>query len=294
VRRAEAHRRQQEWHLQNAEGNIQQQRTEWREGLWKGVWAEYEDKIEAAEKELMWGDGVTEEADDSFSESSPTEEGSEEIETGDAEEEQNNVDDYLQSYLESHPYPRSTEPINAQESPYHLLKSGSTALNIREFYPDIALPKYEHPSWELHSFHLSPLLNLSDSVARVEVSDLRATAHDIRWLFRGYDMDSIYPESEDATTTLPSSLIDAPKSLGWNVGGGNSNIDHLVEGTFQTQRPDYSFAKDRNGKAVVRSRRHTFLVRFASPADARMAVRDKEGSQYQDRSMSVKQYPRLW
>ena len=42
----------------------------------------------------------------------------------------------------------------------------------------------------------------------------------------------------------------------------------------------------------LRAPRHAFLVRLATPNDARMAVRDKQGNPFHYGRLSVTQYPR--
>jgi len=366
------------WHLPNEAKNLKHQRKKWREGLWKGVWNEYERGVNEEntrvaledeshdEKELMWGDGLKEEEeeDDNSLVKSPLEEGvemteschaveqkndvdAEEKEHGtgaekqqnevdadeqkndigaegqqndiDAEEQQNAVDsekldaekqkkaekqkdsarDYIEEYSQSHPFPTQLAKPNATHTPlYQLVKSGSTALSIREFAPypsDNSLSSNnhnDHPPWEQHSFHLSPLLNLSDSVIRVETENLRINEEDIQYFFRGYDLEAIMPESREATS-FPSCYSDFPKSIGWNVNM-QGNVDFIVKGNADPQRQQSKYPRNRDEKVPIGARRHTFLVRFATSADARMAVRDKKGTTRDGLRLSVTQYPQQW
>ena len=130
------------------------------------------------------------------------------------------------------------------------------------------------------------MLNLSDSVVRVETTDLKVNAGDIRYLFRGYDLESVYPDSE-GKAGLPSRLSELPLSLGWNIRS-HGNVDLLVRGASAR------FARDTHAGGPPRARHHAFFVRFASPSDARMAVRDQDGSHYRDLGVSMVQYPRQW
>ncbi|KAL7542640.1 hypothetical protein ACHAXR_011970 [Thalassiosira sp. AJA248-18] len=300
VRQAKKYKREQEWRLKKEDGNLRQKRREWREGLWKGVWTEYERGVLEKEsqamledeshddRELMWGDGLGEEENETSFEGVPSKEDGESMQPFDAEDQNHDVDDYLQKYLESYPYPAQSTSPSSGGSQYQVLKSGSMVLDIREFSPthsEKSLLNNESP-WEQHSFHLSPLFNLSDSVVRVEAPDLRTTVHDIQFLFRGYDLESISPELEDSSI-VPTEF---PESLGWNINL-KSNVDFLVKGTYIPKQRSAFFNSDRKESIAVRAKRHTFLVRFASPAEARMAVRDKQGSKLNDQSLSVTQYP---
>ena len=264
--------------------NLKQDRKKWRECLWKGVYADYEslaekkdmrsalDKEHHDEKELMWGYGKLGQdiEDNSVLESSVVGE-SDTATTFDDDRRNDEGNDYLQSYMQRHPFP--SQLMNS--SSYRPLKSGSTIVSVREFSPylaDVALSDKKHVPWEQHAFHLSPLLNISDSVVRVETSDLNVSEEDIQYLFRGYDLKSI-PESTELTT-LPSGIDKIIESLGWNVQC-NGNADMLVHG----KHAPYERGSERGHTkgAPNRANRNTFLVRFSSPAEARMAVRDTNG-----------------
>ena len=291
--------------------NLKEQRKGWREGLWRGVYDEYKRKADDecemkaneilvkveghGEKELMWGDGFEEEEDneevpqevDSVSlEESNLEERAEDMiqaSTVDGgEEEQDNVDDYLAKYSETYPFPSQLAPPPTINNENQLLKVGSTKLKIREFIPypsDVSFGSAsEYTSWEQYAFYLSPMLNLSDSVIRVESADLRISKKDIQYLFRGYDMETILPQptKDDSGAVVSASLTDFPESrLGWNVDwkGNNNNVDFIVKGkTLGELRYDL-----KQTGHPIHANRHSFLVRFATPADARMAVRDTDG-----------------
>mmetsp|Transcript_42313 Transcript_42313/g.74201 ORF Transcript_42313/g.74201 Transcript_42313/m.74201 type:complete len:136 (-) Transcript_42313:36-443(-) len=135
-------------------------------------------------------------------------------------------------------------------------------------------------------------------MVRIETSVLRTTVDDIQFLFRGYDLDSISPVvSNDSTTPLPSCFTELTESLGWNMNS-KGNVGCLVEGTHAPRQHHAQLIKDKDKKETRRAKRHTFVVRFATPADARMAVRDKQGSpigsqQYYEK-LAVAQYPRQW
>ena len=142
---------------------------------------------------------------------------------------------------------------------------------------------------------MSQQLNLSDSVVRVETSNLRTNMHDIQFLFRGYDLESISSgESEDevaSSNTMPSAFGRIPKSLGWNINH-KGNVDFLVYGSDRTKGRTIARGNNSGEHAVNRAKWHAFLVRFSCPAEARMAVRDKQGFILKDHELSVAQYPR--
>lgn len=298
--------RQKKWYSPNEDSNLKQQKREWREGLWKGVYADYEsvaekkdvqvaiEHEESDEKELMWVDGEWgKELKDDLLFECASEGGIEVVRTPKSVEPQNDVDSYVQRYSQSHPYPTQLTTQSAgQTSPYQIMKSGSTILSIREFSPyptDIASFRNEYLPWEQHAFHLCPHLNLSDSVVRVETSDLTANEADIQFFFRGYDLKCI-PVPEEKTTSVPALLscfTDFPQSIGWNIKS-DGNVNMLVEGIHA---PQYNHPSDRKRGSTIRANRHTFLVRFASPSDARMAVRDNDGKVQAGHRWSACQYP---
>lgn len=297
VRRADHDR----WHSPNEGSKLKQRRKEWREGLWKRVYAEYESaaakrEVQMAlehedcdETKLMWGDGKFE--DESTDESSFMSEsmgGSEFSRTLEADEPEEDAVDYIQRYSQCNPY---LVTQNArQESPYHFVRSGSTILNVREFSPypfDVSSFRNEYLPWEQHAFHLSPHLNLSDSVVRVETSDLTASENDIQFFFRGYDLKGI-PVKRGTTPDVPSCFMDFPQSIGWAFKE-HGNVDLLVEGIHT---PQYNHPSDRKDGKPIRANKHTFLVRLASSADARMAIRDKDGKMHEGgHRWSVSPYP---
>lgn len=300
VRRAEDYRKQRR---SNRDDNLQEEKRKWREGLWKGVWTEHEKEIAEQEhgemlkdeshdeKELISGDGLGAEEDEDSSVSNPFEETDEVTQSSDVEEQQDDIDDYLQKYLESNPYPiQSTKSCTNRQ--YQLLKSGSTILNVQEFSPNPShFHKNQHPTWEQHSFHLSQVLNLSDSMIRVETSDLMTNVKDIEFLFRGYDFDSILPVPDDSAT-LQSRFAEIPKSLGWNISS-KDNVGRLIEGTHAPRLRHFNFSSDKD-RSLQRAPRHAFLVKLATPNDARMALRDKQGTLFHRGRLFVAQYPRPW
>ena len=300
------HARKNKWYSPNEDSDLKQQRREWREGLWKGIYADYESvaekkKVQVAieheepdEKELMWIDSEWEKVPKNDLLCECASEGKHEVvQTPKAVESQNDVDSYVQRYSQSHPYPSQLTTQSAgQTSPYQVLKSGSTTLSVREFSPyptDISSFSNKYLPWEQHVFHLCPHLNLSDSVVRVETSDLTANEADIQFFFRGYDLKCI-PVPEEKTTSvpaLPSCFTDFPQSIGWNIKS-NGNVNMVVEGIHA---PQYNHPSDRKRGSTIRANRHTFLVRFASPSDARMAVRDNDGKVHAGHRWSACQYP---
>lgn len=302
---------QNKWHSPNEGSILKQQRREWMEGLWKGVYDDHENVAEKKgvqvaleheerdEKELTWGDSKLEaKPKHDLSWENASEEGHEAMRASKTEEPQDDADSYIQRYSHSHPYPSLLTTQSArQASPYQLMKSGSSILSVREFCPhptDISSFGKEYLPWEQHAFHLCGHLNLSDSVVRVETSDLTTNEEGIRYFFRGYDLKGIPVPEEKApdVSDLPSCLIDFPQSIGWNIKS-NGNVDLLVEGIHEPQyrAHHYNHPSDRKRRSTIRANRHTFLVRFASPADARMAVRDIDGKINDGQRWSVTQYP---
>ena len=277
----------------NEDGYLKQQRKEWRQGLWEGVYADYEraakkkeaqavvlEREENSGEMLTWGESSLEGA---------SEGGNEVTGTTQTEESKSDADSYIKRYSQSHPYPSTTQSAR-QPSPYQIMKSGSTMLSVREFSPyptDISSFSDEYIPWDQHAFHLCPHLNLSDSVVRVETSDLATNEEDVQFFFRGYDLRSVPLEKTPSVSVLPSCFTDFPKSIGWNVRC-NNNVDLLVEGIHSPKRNPLS---NRGRGTTKRASRHTFLVRFASPAEARMAVRDTNGKFHDGHRWSVCQYP---
>lgn len=289
IRRAE----QDKWASSNYGKILKHHRKEWREGLWKGVYAEYESAAGKKEmllsvqqdgrdeKELMWGDDKwDEEPTDELSLKSATE-GGDGNQTLPLEASEENADDYIQRYSQSHPYnpSQSMGQGTRQASPYHLMKCGSKILSVREFSPhppNISSSNKENLPWEQHAFSLSPHLKLSDSVVRVETSDLTATEEDIQYFFRGYDLMGIKEETEqdvsfDAFTTYT-------RSIGWNIT--STGIVDLL--TVEGNHTDRKYGTQR-----------VFLVHFASSAEARMAIRDKDGKLEEGFGWSLTAYPNV-
>ena len=109
-------------------------------------------------------------------------------------------------------------------------------------------------------------------------------------------MEAIFPASEEEESsnisTLSTCLTDFPESrLGWNTNVTGNNVNCMIKGISEAQ---LAYEPKRKG-VPIRANRNTFLVRFATPADARMAVRDTDGKDIGgSRSrvpMSVAQYP---
>ncbi len=261
--------------------NLKQQRKKWREGLWKGVHADYESLAEKKEmqsalendhddeKELMWGcGGLGQDVEEIPPLDRPAVGESDNAITFNADHQDDEVSAYLQSYMQKYSFPsQRTVPPS-----YQPLKSGSTIVSVREFLPyEISLADKKLIPWEQHAFYLSPLLNISDTVARVETSDLNVSEEDIQFLFRGYDLKTI-PEIIESTT-LSFGYDTFLQSLGWNIAS-NGNV-MLVNGGHEAHE---KFSMRRRAKGVTsRVNSHTFLVRFASSAEARMAIRDYNG-----------------
>ena len=288
IRRAE----QDKWGLSNEDKILKQHRKEWREGLWKGVYAEYEyaaGKKEMMlsvqqegrdEKELMWGeDKWDEEPTDDLSLENATE-GGDGNQTLPLEASEENADDYIQRYSQSYPYSpsQSMDRGTRQASPYHLMKSGSKILSVREFSPHpLNISSFskekENLPWEQHAFSLSSHLKLSDSVVRVETSDLTATEEDIQYYFRGYDLMAI---KEDTRPDVSSYFTNYTRSIGWNIT--STGIVDLL--TVERKHTDRKHGTQR-----------VFLVHFASSAEARMAIRDKDGKLEEGFGLSLTAYP---
>lgn len=265
--------------LKLEENILKQERRKWREGLWKGVWSDHQNRLvtndnkkllddeNEEEWDLAWGIG-TDERLNVFGEK-----GMSAVEPHALDEEDEVAFDYLDDYSQSNPYPYPEQfksQTDAPSSGLRLLTCGMVQLKIEEFVPQPHA--YKFPSWEQTFFCLSPLLNLSDSVVRVE-TEAHKSVDDIRYLFRGYDLESILPEAESMASSLPSSCIDYVTLLGWKTNP-EGNVALLIHGQLKSTNP-----------------RHTFLVRFASPATARMAVRDELDLRQDGDVLTMTQFP---
>eukprot|EP00984_Skeletonema_dohrnii_P014449 scaffold6075_cov112-Skeletonema_dohrnii-CCMP3373.AAC.1 len=293
--------------MKSEEDYVKSERRRWRQGLWKGVWGEHENKSASnetkqlleKEKEEEWNLAFGVESDerlnlhdehaasvDAVTTADVTTANVDEaaIVDGEDREEAMSLEDdphaiafaYLDEYAQSKPYPEQfkTGP-HPNSSGYHRLTCGSAELKIDEFNPEPQA--YRLRSWEQASFQISPMLNLSDSVVRLETEALGKSVDDIQYLFRGYDLESILPEKVSSTPLLPRSCVDYARALGWNVKGEGKNVDILVDGRAKTVNP-----------------RHTFLVRFASASSARMAVRDELRFRQGDDMLTMTQFPKSW
>lgn len=255
--------------------SLKHERKKWREGLWKGVYAEYESCAEVKdmqlalendhldEKEMMWGYGNLEQDEEcSLLESAAVRES----DPGTAYDQNNEGKRYLQSYIQKHPFPSQLLRLSS----YRPLKSGSKIVSVREFTPLMSeFTDEKHIPWDQCAFYLSPLLNISDSVIRLETSDLYLSEEDIQQIFRGYDLKSIPEIIESAT--LPYGFDAFIRALGWNIASG-SNVDMTAKGNYE---PNENISmRGRTKKMTRREKTNTFLVRFASPSEARMAIRD--------------------
>ncbi|KAL3802657.1 hypothetical protein HJC23_011981 [Cyclotella cryptica] len=324
VREAERHEGLIREQFESEKKEIRRERGLWTEGLWRKVWEDCgaeafakkkkrsmmeEESVE--ERGLMWGDDAV--SDEDWDESDPADvdipvetalEDGVEME-GDGVTSNltggQSVDEFFDEYARSHPYPMHSTTMPSVESVfgYHHLKCGSTPLQIQEFTPIISPLDKKRPSWEQNSFHLGNLLDLSDSVIRVETNSLRTTLDEVKYLFRGYDLKSIWPGPSGDQEQLPSWCADLPKSIGWNLrrhgtSGNDASqaaVDILVEG--KNRNTHFSSGNGERGSTIGRPSQHMFLVRFATPADARMAVRDKQGIELNQRRLMLSQYPRV-
>lgn len=291
--------------LRVEDGNVKYERREWRQKLWKGVWSEHEniaasrDKKKLLDEEnkdewnLAWGVETDERLNVATSEKeiSGNEnethafvgddgENTEEVEeTPSVNDDHEIAFDYLDEFSQSNPYPgQFKSQVDSSSSGYRLLKCGSSKLKIMEFVPQpqgYKPPWFEYGNmWAYASFHMSPMLKLSDSVVRIETESLNMSVDDIQYMFRGYDLESVLPLDESAQSSLPSSCSNYVKSLGWNCNSVG-NVNMLISGIAKSANP-----------------RHTFLVRFASPSSARMAIRNENGRRQKDGVvLSMMQFP---
>eukprot|EP00986_Skeletonema_menzelii_P007683 scaffold3031_cov136-Skeletonema_menzelii.AAC.2 len=289
--------------MESEENLIKTERRKWRQGLWKGVWGEHENKLVLnqnkkmldKEKEEEWNLAFGVASDERLNvydqrsasvDDDTTADGDEEtiVVNEDGEESISLEEDphaiafaYLERYAQFKPYPEQFKSgYHATSSGYHRLTCGSAQLEIEEFHPEEPHASRLR-SWDHASFHISPILNLSDSVVRIETEALGKSVDDIQYLFRGYDLESIFPEKASSTPSLPPSCASYVKSLGWNVNGEGNNVDILVD-----------------GRAKPVNARHTFLVRFASASSARMAVRDELRFRQGDDMLTMTQFPSSW
>ena len=291
--------------LRVEEDNVKYERRKWRQKLWKGVWSEHENIAASRDKQKLldeenkdeWNLAWGVETDERLSVAASEEEisgGENETDAciGDDKENAEEVQetplvnddheiafDYLGEFSQSNPYPGQFKSQGDSSSPgYRLLKCGSSNLKIEEFVPQphgFKQPSFKHGNmWAYASFDMSPVLKLSDSVVRIETESLNMTIDDIQYMFRGYDLESVLPLDESAQSSLPSSCTSYVKSLGWNCNSVG-NVNMLISGIAKSANP-----------------RHTFLVRFASPSSARMAIRNENGRrQKDDVVLSMMQFP---
>jgi hypothetical protein len=297
--------------MKSEEAFVKTERRKWRQGLWKGVWGKHENNmvlnenkkeldkereedwnlafgVESDERLNIYDEHAASVDDDTTTDGEEAtaivvdEEGEELISL---EEDQHAEDDphaiafaYLDEFAQSKPYPEQFKSSGhrATTSRYHLLTCGSAQVEIEEFHPEPPAKFQGLRSWEQASFHISPILNLTDSVVRIETEELGKSADDIQYLFRGYDLESILPVKA-SNPSLPPGCAKYVKSLGWNVNREGNNIDILVDGRAKSVSP----------------RRHTFLVRFASASSARMAVRDELRFRQGD-DLTMAQFPSSW
>jgi hypothetical protein len=293
--------------LKVEEDDVKYERRKWRQKLWKGVWSEHENIAASRDKKKLldeenideWNLAWGVETDDRLTVAASEKEisGSEETHNalfGDDGENTEEVEetpsvnddheiafDYLDDFSQSNPYPgQFKSQVDSLSSGYRLLKCGSTKLKINEFVPQPSgykPPSFEYGNmWAYASFHLSPMLKLSDSVVRIETESLNMSVDDIQYMFRGYDLESVLPLDESAQPSLPSSCSNYVKSLGWNCNSVG-NVNMLISGIAKSANP-----------------RHTFLVRFASPSSARMAIRNENGRRQKDGVvLSMMQFPNV-
>lgn len=204
---------------------------------------------------------------------------------------------------------------------YHLLTCGMETLNVREFKPrefDDTMPSDEEDgnednSWAQHFFHLGPSLDLSDSVIRVDIDGQdKPSIDEIKYFFRAYDMKGIYrveTTSDDnaenpATTCVPNIYAESAESIGWTlppkVDDGaflppQSNVDFLIHGFGYMkfdERGDNVNSHPLLSASAKRPYKSSFLVRLDSPAEARMAVREKLGAEFMGSRMIISQFPK--
>ena len=326
VREAERHSILIKEKFKNERRAVSDQRNDWIDGLWKSVQEDYANKHcrtkRLAEKDspkdrkLMWGeDTIVEQEfeDDNDDNSSLAEHAStEEVELKgiDAavnegqERSKNAVDKFYDDYTEAHPYPMHTTTMPSVESVFnwHHLKVGSSPLRVDEFSPTSFPIKTDNKMdyWEQHSFHLASVLGLSDSCVRVETMALDTKLHEIIYLLRGYDLKSIYLE-HPGVKQLPESFARLPKSIGWNLRQCKCDdkdtpqqlaVDFLLRGEDMRNFQRRSGIDGKRQEIVTPPWKHTFLIRFASSADARMAIRDMQGVSLNGSSIVLSQYPR--
>ena len=110
-------------------------------------------------------------------------------------------------------------------------------------------------------------------MVRVETSDLTATEEDIQYYFRGYDLMAI---KEDTRPDVSSYFTNYTRSIGWNIT--STGIVDLL--TVEGKHTDRKHGTQR-----------VFLVHFASSAEARMAIRDKDGKLEEGFGLSLTAYP---
>ena len=324
VREAERHTRLIKEKFKDERKSVLSQRRVWIEGLWKSVRGDYAKKHSRKrhlgvkdslkDRKLMWGeDVVTEQESDDVAARSLDEHISNEeneltdIDTAineDRDQSRHEVDKFYDDYTEARPYPMHTTTMPSVESVFewHNLKVGSASLRVDEFSPTSSPIKTEKKMdyWEQHSFHLASALDLSDSCVRVETTALNTKVHEIIYLLRGYDLKSIYLEAP-GLKQMPSSFAHLPKSIGWNLRQCECDdkstpqqlaVDLLVAGEDMRNFQRRNGVSGKRQDMVTPPWKHTFLIRFATPADARMAIREMQGTPINERRMIFSQYPR--
>ncbi|KAL7473151.1 hypothetical protein ACHAXS_013546 [Conticribra weissflogii] len=305
---------------ESLEKHLKQRRYRWRDRLWKEVLGNVRHESdrkgaqgEGHDMELLQG---RQDIIDAMGRN----------ETSDNEEENNaNSDECEYSLSSGRSLPSHlVDPIllrGENMEGYHLLKCGMETLNVREFKPrkfDDAMPsddenKNGDNSWAQHFFHLGPSLDLSDSVIRVDIDGRdKPSLDEIKYFFRAYDMKGIYPvdtTSDDtaeipSTTPVPTIYSESAQSIGWTLPpkiddgqflSPQSNVDFLIRGFGHMKFDERGENENSNlllNSSVKRPYKSSFLVRLASPAEARMAVREKLGVEFMGSRIMVSQFPR--
>ena len=288
VERAGALVSRQKWRNKAAHIKLGSEREEWVTGLWKRVQADYEQEnadkrlqgSSRGEAEMVAQDLLGEDLSKSR-DSAGAEEGCGESSIS-GESDSDEVFDFLQEYTESNPYPLRTATLDPDASDFSVLRCGALRVSVKGFVPfqgsNLDTRRRGDPpvpTWEQHAFEISGNLRLSDSIVRVVTNSL-IRLNELQHFFRHCDLEATWPTEEQGVADC---FRDIPSSIGWNLNGRGrrSNVDLLLSGV---SRGEFLASKK---VGLPKAKKNTYLVRFASPSAARMAVRNYQGAELKSR-----------
>lgn len=152
------------------------------------------------------------------------------------------------------------------------LLCGGQALKVEPFYPTTSIGQYSYRYQSL--FHNSLKWGLGDHVIRVENCIREATEEDVTAFFSRFEL-------LDERKDMPH--VKYPlKAVQLIVQGSDKNNNFAAKTAVAGRRDD----------EVTHSATSTFIVRFATPANARSAVREKQNVEFMGRRLRLAQYSR--